>query len=178
MLGLDPGSLKTGWCVVEGSGRRQQVIEAGLWRLPARQPFAARLGELNTRTLEIVERFLPHAAAVESPFHGVSSRSALQLAQARGALLAALGSRGIDVFEYAPATVKKAVTGDGRADKDQVRSMVGRLLGYDTQEVGDDLSDALAVAWCHYGHIGLSEALARSATRHGSTARRRPRAPR
>jgi crossover junction endodeoxyribonuclease RuvC len=97
----------------------------------------------------LVARLRPTCAAVESPFHGVNARSAFQLAQARGVVLAALAGAGVEIAEYSPATVKKAVTGNGRAPKAQVRSMVGRLLSRPGLDVSDDLADALAVALCH-----------------------------
>ena len=89
-------------------------------------------------------------AAVESPYLGVNARSALQLAQARGVALAVLAGAGLEVLEYTPATIKKAVTGNGRATKEQVRMMVGQLLRQPRARVEThDQSDALAVALCH-----------------------------
>ena len=86
---------------------------------------------------------------MESPFHGANSRSAFQLAQARGVVLAVLAGVGLDVAEYTPATVKKAVTGNGRAPKEQVRVMVTRLFTRPVMESSHDATDALAVALCH-----------------------------
>ena len=112
-------------------------------------PFAERLHRLHVGIEAVVLSHRPDSAAVESPFHGASARSALQLAHARGVILAVLGGAGIQVAEYAPATVKKAVAGNGRAEKAQVRAMVLRLLGCDLPSESTDLSDALAVALCH-----------------------------
>ncbi len=109
---------------------------------------AERLGWLHERFQEMVDRLQPDAAAVEATFHGASARSALHLAHARGVILAVLAQAGIPVAECAPATVKKAVTDNGRADKLQVRAMVCRQLGLETDQP-DDLTDALAVALCH-----------------------------
>jgi crossover junction endodeoxyribonuclease RuvC len=104
---------------------------------------------LQQELSDLVERLRPTCAAVESPYHGANARSAFQLAQARGVVLAVLAGAGVEIAEYSPATVKKAVTGNGRAPKAQVRAMVGQLLGRPGIDVSDDLADALAVALCH-----------------------------
>jgi len=98
-------------------------------------------------------------AAVEAPFHGVSARSALQLAHARGVVLAALGRSGLRVFEYSPATIKKAVTGNGRAEKGQVEAMVSRLVAGGCAPGRSDIADAVAAALCHLFAAGHAEAL-------------------
>jgi len=112
----------------------------------------------------VIRREAPTSAAVEAPFHGKSSRAALQLAHARGVVLAVLAEAGLEIGEYSPATVKQSVAGNGRADKLQVRRMIGCLLGPAAAKGPDDLTDALAVAWCH---------VARGAGRRGSRAPRR-----
>jgi crossover junction endodeoxyribonuclease RuvC len=107
----------------------------------------------------VVERFEPTEAAVESPFHGVNARSALQLAHARGVILAALGGAGVPVFEYTPATIKKAVTGSGRAEKVQVQLMVGRLIPNTVPDERPDVADAIAAALCHLFGSGMNDIL-------------------
>lgn len=97
----------------------------------------------------VIERYAPSEAAVEAPFHGASARSALQLAHARGVVLAALGGSSIPVFEYTPATIKKAVTGNGRAEKSQVEAMVVRLVSGSVATGQTDVADAIATALCH-----------------------------
>jgi crossover junction endodeoxyribonuclease RuvC len=113
---------------------------------------------------------------VESPFHGPNARAALQLAHARGVVLACLGQAGIQVAEYSPATIKKAITGTGKADKEQVQAMVRRLLGNPADE-SRDVSDALAVAYCHLASSGFAAASRRAGpvgARPGSRLRSRP----
>ncbi len=150
VLGVDPGSLRTGWGLVGGSPLEPSLVDCGVIRLPARATFPDRLHLLLAELSGVVGRLSPTAAAVEAPFHGVNPRTALQLAHARGVVLAVLGGAGVPVTEYAPATVKVAVTGNGRADKDQVRAMVQQLLGGAAAPTGlPDESDALAVALCH-----------------------------
>ena len=150
ILGVDPGSLVTGWGLIGGSPAHPEWLDAGVIPLgAARVPLHRRLLRLQQELDTLLARLHPTCAAVESPYHGANARSALQLAQARGVVLASLAGSGLDVAEYAPAAVKKAVTGNGRASKDQVRSMVARLLGRPAIDAPDDLADALAVALCH-----------------------------
>ena len=163
VLGVDPGSVTTGWALLEGDSRRQRVVECGVIRLPRRLAFAARLARLYEELARLPELLQPAAAAVESPFHGRSARSALQLAQARGVILAALSASGLEVEEYSPAEVKKSVTGNGQADKEQVAHMVARLLGPAARSTSRDLSDACAVALCHLAGLGTRQALAAQA---------------
>jgi crossover junction endodeoxyribonuclease RuvC len=121
---------------------------------------SARLARLHAGLAGVIEQHVPIEAAVEAPFHGVSARSALQLAHARGVVLAALGAAGVLVFEYSPATIKKAVTGNGRAEKQQVETMVLRLVRSAGSPVGrSDIADAIAAALCHLFGRGPMAAL-------------------
>jgi crossover junction endodeoxyribonuclease RuvC len=150
ILGVDPGSHATGWGLVGGKPARPEWLEAGVIHLDrVGGDLPKRLLRLQQELGVLVERLHPTCAAVESPYHGANARSAFQLAQARGVVLAVLAGAGVEIAEYSPATVKKAVTGNGRAPKAQVRSMVGQLLGRPDRVVSDDLADALAVALCH-----------------------------
>jgi crossover junction endodeoxyribonuclease RuvC len=169
ILGIDPGSLATGWGLVDADGATARFVACGVLRPgPSGVPFARRLSRLRLELEQLVDARRPDCAAVESPFHGANARSALQLAHARGVALAVLDAAGLDVAEYSPATIKKAVTANGRADKEQVRRMVERLLGTGTHEGGTDLSDALAVALCHAAAFRLHR-VARSLGVRGST---------
>ena len=151
ILGLDPGSLHTGFGLVERSGSALRAIEVGRISCPPKAPLAERLALLVTRLDELLVRIPPDAAAIESPFVGLNNRSLIVLAQARGALLATLALRRVAIVEYSPAEVKSAVTGNGRAEKEQVAKMVQLLLGA-TAATGArwsvDATDALAVALC------------------------------
>lgn len=122
---------------------------------------AERLDVLYTELSQVVERLSPGFAAVEAPFHGVSARSSLQLAHARGVILAVLGRAGVPVAEYAPAAVKVSVTGNGRAEKTQVQAMVTRLLPAVDRDLPHDTYDALAVALCHLSRCGFAAAIER-----------------
>lgn len=127
--------------------------------------FPERLARLQNELREVVERLEPTSAAVEAPFHGVSARSALQLAHARGVILAVLGNAGLSVTEYAPAAIKKSVTGDGRAEKARISAMVIQLLGQRVERERHDVHDALAVALCHLSTAAFQEAVRRSSGR-------------
>ncbi len=163
ILGVDPGSRITGWGLIGGTPSRARLLDGGIIRLgSSRDPLAERMLRLQRELEPLVASLKPTAAAVESPFHGKSARSALQLAHSRGVILAVLAGAGLQVAEYSPATVKKSVTGSGQADKDQVRVMVGRLLGDPAADRGHDLSDALAVALCHACSDGLRHAVERA----------------
>jgi crossover junction endodeoxyribonuclease RuvC len=151
ILGVDPGSLATGWGLVAGPVAAPRRLDSGLIRLgrPA-DDLARRLDRLLRELEQVVLRCRPTVAAVEAPYHGVNARAALQLAHARGVVLAVLAGAGVQVVEYAPAMVKKSVTGNGRAPKPQVRAMVERLLGAQADGHREsDPWDALAVALCH-----------------------------
>jgi crossover junction endodeoxyribonuclease RuvC len=148
VLGIDPGGAITGWGLVSKSGNSLSLEDSGVIRTKRGAPFSVRLRQLHEGLSAVLEGSKPDAVAIESVFQSEHARSALQLGHARGVLILAAAQHDLEPFEYPPATVKKAVTGDGSADKDQVRKMVSLLLG---EEVGGpaDQSDAVAVAICH-----------------------------
>jgi crossover junction endodeoxyribonuclease RuvC len=148
ILGVDPGSLHTGYGLVERQGSALRAVEAGRISCPKTQAVPARLFHLSSCLGELVDRCRPDLAVLETPFHGMNSRSLVVLAEARGALLAVLAGRGLEIREYTPAEVKSAVTGNGRADKEQVARMVRLLLSARGDGWASDATDALAVALC------------------------------
>ena len=141
------------------------LVDCGEIRLPEREPLPRRLDLLRRRFEALLAILEPDVAAVESPFHGASARSALQLAHARGVLLACLSASGIEVVEHTPASIKKAVTGNGRADKSQVQRMVVSLLRTKAAGAGADLADAIAAALCELAVGGFREAVERGSRR-------------
>jgi crossover junction endodeoxyribonuclease RuvC len=149
ILGLDPGSLQTGYGLVEKRGSAVVLVDAGRISCARSQALPARLAQLAARLGELVVRHRPDLAALETPFHGLNARTLIVLAEARGALLAVLAGSGVEVAEYSPAEVKSAVTGNGRADKAQVARMVELLLGPKVRDgLPPDATDALALALC------------------------------
>jgi crossover junction endodeoxyribonuclease RuvC len=147
ILGVDPGSRKTGWGVVEVVGARVVHVDNGVLMLDDDRDLTIRLVDLAHRLNDVVTTYAPDRAAVEDVFVQKGARSALILGQARGAVLTTLGLRGLTVTPYSTSMVKQRVTGGGRADKLQVAAMVTALLGL-PEHPFEDAADALAVALC------------------------------
>ena len=147
ILGVDPGSRKTGWGVVDVSGSRVVHVDNGVLMLDDDRDLTVRLVDLAHRLNDVVTTYAPDRAAVEDVFVQRGARSALILGQARGAVLTTLGLRGLKVTPYSTSMVKQRVTGGGRADKLQVAAMVTALLGL-PEHPFEDAADALAIALC------------------------------
>ena len=162
VLGLDPGSRTTGWGCVAVDGSRSRLLACGCIEPPDNTPLPRRLALLAAELGALLEQWRPAVAVLEEPFHGVNSRSLIVLAQARGALLATLATREVAIEEYSPAEVKSAVTGNGRAGKDQVARMVAMLLP-GAGRLRPDAADALAVALCFAARRPLLRATAAAA---------------
>lgn len=150
VLGIDPGSRCMGFGLVRERSGCLSLVDAGVVR-PKEDMASVRLGLMFARVAALLELHAPEAVAVEQVFSGPNQSSALKLGQARGAVLAACGVRGVEVFGYAPTMVKKSLVGAGRAEKSQVSFMVGQLLGV-RPDWAEDAGDALAVAICHLNH--------------------------
>jgi crossover junction endodeoxyribonuclease RuvC len=162
ILGVDPGSWTTGFGLIECVSGRTRYLASGRLVATSRAELAAGLVHLAEALQAVVGTHRPELVALEKPFHGVNARSAIVLAEARGALLVTLARGGLAIEEYAPASVKSAVAGHGRADKGEVARMVGLQLGIATRAMGPDESDALAVALCAAARRPLQESLARA----------------
>jgi len=146
VLGVDPGTVNTGWGVIEMHGQRLQRVASGVIR--ARGPLAPRLAHMHAQTQEILAAFAPACLSLEKTFVGENVQSAFRLGEARGVILAAAATAGVPVQEYSPAEIKVAVAGAGRASKQQMQLMVTRLLALDGV-LGPDEADALGAAICH-----------------------------
>lgn len=151
-IGVDPGTERVGWGVVEMRGGSVVHVAYGVIR-PAAGSLAARLAEIDRALGEVVLRERPVTAAVEGVFQAGFARSALMLGHGRGVALAVLGRAGLDVAEYAPAAVKATVAGSGRAEKEQVARAIAAVLGLGEVPAAD-AADALAVALCHVVRSG------------------------
>ncbi len=151
LIGLDPGLRKTGWGIVDFDGSRLSYVACGAISTPMSMAMAGRLAVLYGGLAEIIETWKPNSAAVEETFVNKNASSALKLGQARGVVLLAPALAGLDVAEYHNRAVKLAVVGTGRAEKQQISTMVRHLLPTaDPQSA--DAADALAVAICHAHH--------------------------
>ena len=149
VFGIDPGSIRTGYGCVDTDGCRHHLVVCGAIQAGGNGPFPDRLAVIYRELSIFLRDCKPDCVAIESLFHAVNVRSALKLGHARGVAMLAAVEAGVDVVEYSPAEVKRAVVGYGRADKAQVQQMVKLLLGLDSVPEPHDAADALAVAICH-----------------------------
>jgi crossover junction endodeoxyribonuclease RuvC len=167
VIGIDPGLRSTGWGVIEQTGARLTHVANGACRSVG-DTLAARLMSLHDQLAQVIAAHGPDAAAVECTFVNRDGAATLKLGQARGIALLVPARAGLDVGEYAPNAVKKALVGVGHADKAQIAHMLGvHFPGVPL--AGPDAADALAVAVCHAHHLQsagrLSAALARAGAR-------------
>ena len=149
VLGIDPGTAACGYGIVQESGGRVRALAHGWWQTPARERPELRLKTIFDRVQELIAEHAPDAVALEESFVGADARTALSVGQARGAVLVAAACAGVECTEYAPARVKQAVCGYGRAEKAQVQRMVRAILAMDAIPTPNHAADALAVAICH-----------------------------
>ncbi len=151
VLGIDPGSVRTGWGVVDARGRRITALDWGVIRMNSKTPLAQRLVTIHDGLAAVCQDHRVEAVAAEGIFQGggmKNVRSVLTLGHARGAALLAVAQLGLEVTEYAPAEVKKSIVGTGRAEKTQMQEMIRSILGL-RELPAEDAADALSVAVCH-----------------------------
>ena len=151
ILGIDPGSLRLGYGAIECSGAGASTVryvECGVISASARKGRHARLAEIGRGLRDVLAEIRPDAVAMEDVFFGVNVQSTLALGEARGVALFVTAEHGIPVRGYAPAKVKQAVVGHGRATKDQIGYLVRALLSL-RRTPSPDAADALAIAICH-----------------------------
>lgn len=162
MLGIDPGSLNTGYGVVRSSGGALTSLACGVIRLQPVQSHAERIGRIYRELDKIIEAYRPQRAVLETVFLCRNVQSALKLGQVRGAVIALAMNRGLELHEYAPREVKLAMTGRGSATKEQVSFMVTRMLGFETPPEPYDITDALGIALCDLSRAGNPDSLSRA----------------
>jgi len=146
VIGIDPGTVATGWGVIDGCGSRLSYVASGVIR--PRGVRAARLGAIYRLLRAICDEYSPATMVIEQPFVGKNIQTALRLGEARGATMTAAEQEHVAVAEYSPAEIKVAVAGNGRAGKEQVQAMVARLLALEKRLAADE-ADALGAAICH-----------------------------
>jgi len=150
VLGIDCGTEYTGYGVVElCESDRLACVICGAIKLSPREPMARRLSRIYECLNAIIEQYRPDNVAIEDVFYALNVKSALKLGQVRGVAMLAASNAGLQVAEYAPLSIKSAVVGYGKADKQQVQHMVTRLLNLAEPPEPADASDALAIAICH-----------------------------
>ena len=160
VLGIDPGTAACGFGIVHESDGRLREVVSGHWRTSARERPDARLLAIFEGVQGLIAEHAPDAVVLEESYVGADARIALSVGQARGAVLVAAASAGVECAEYAPARVKQSVCGYGRAEKGQMQRMVRMILGLSADPESSHAADALAVAICH----SLAPPLLRSAT--------------
>ena len=161
VLGIDCGTERTGYGVIESDGRTHSLISAGVIRTQPKSPFESRLQEISRELRGVIARDEPRAAAVEEVFYSTNVKTALKLAHVRGVALLAIAEAGVTLGEYSPLEVKASVVGYGRAEKRQVQLMVRTLTGMDHEIESEDAADALAVAICHATQCGRAAGVGR-----------------
>ncbi len=152
VLGVDPGLANTGFGVVKVAGSRMSALDGGVIEAPSGPSLEQRLSRIHRSIAELIDWHEPDALALEDIYFGRNVRSAMAVGQARGVLLLAAAERDVECFDYTPQAVKMAVCGAGGAVKDQVKHMVGVLLGLERPPASEHAADALAVAICHASH--------------------------
>ena len=150
VIGIDPGTASCGYGIVHEDDGRLKAIDHGWWKTPAGDRLELRLKTIFDGVAALIEAHRPDAVALEESYVGADARTALSVGQARGAVMVAAASAGVECAEYAPARVKQAVCGYGRAEKQQVQKMVTAILAIQSDvPKSSHASDALAVAICH-----------------------------
>lgn len=150
VLGIDPGTGRVGWAILEGNRAHQTLIDTGCFETKAGLPVPRRLHLIHQEVTRLIQEFQPDAAAVESLFYFKNAKTVMQVSQARGVVLVALEQQALPAYDYTPLQVKQAVTGYGRADKNQVQQMVKSILKLKAIPKPDDAADAAAVALTHF----------------------------
>jgi crossover junction endodeoxyribonuclease RuvC len=156
ILGIDPGTTLMGYGVVKGAGKTPVYVSMGVVDLRREGDHYMKLRKIYESTVALIEKYLPDEVAIEAPFYGKNVQSMLKLGRAQGVAMAAVLSRDVPVFEYAPRKIKLAITGAGDASKEQVAGMLMRM--FDLKEIPKNLdaTDGLAAAVCHFYQNGIN----------------------
>ncbi len=150
ILGIDPGTNLMGYGIIQGTGKVPSYVDMGVVDLKKEGDHYLKLRRIYASTLELIEQYLPDEVAIEAPFYGKNVQSMLKLGRAQGVAMAAVLSRDIPVFEYAPRKIKLSITSGGAASKEQVAGMLARMFRLEEIPRNLDATDGLAVAVCHF----------------------------
>ena len=152
VLGIDPGIAATGWGVIEAEGSKFKALDYGFIKTIPNDSPGKRLMIIYNTIRDIIEKYHPEIASVEDIFFAKNKLSAIPVAQAKGVILLAMESKNINTHVFTPLQIKQALTGNGRADKNQVQEMVKLILGLKEKIKPDHAADALAAAICCYNN--------------------------
>ena len=153
ILGIDPGSVVTGYGVVKGSHDKAVLIDYGTIKVSYKKPLSLRLEEIYSGIIDVISRIKPDQLAIEEAFYSKNAKSALVMGQVRGVALLAGAQAKIPIAEYSPREVKSSIVGTGAASKTQVQYMVKNILQLKNLPEPEDASDALAIALCHLNKL-------------------------
>jgi crossover junction endodeoxyribonuclease RuvC len=151
ILGIDPGTLMMGYCIIEVNGHQIRMIDMGVLKMSERTDHYLRLQQIHQKVTELIASHQPKYFAIEAPFFGNNVQSMLKLGRAQGVAIAAAMHAGMEVSEYSPRKIKQSITGNGNSAKEQVWKMLQQILNLQDMVIKHhDASDALAVAVCHH----------------------------
>lgn len=163
VLGVDPGTIRTGWGVIERRGQKLEFHAGGTIIPKGFHSLHERLRVIHTGVVEVIDRWQPHVLSIEKAFMAYNVQSAFRLGEARGVILLAASQAGLRISEYNPTEIKTAVVGYGRAGKQQVQEAVlallsnGKRMAVQNFPTSQDATDALAAAICHFNSSRLAE---------------------
>jgi crossover junction endodeoxyribonuclease RuvC len=149
VLGIDPGTGRMGWAIVEGNRAKQALVACGCEDTPKTMTQAERLDNLWEKIASLIEEYQPDCGAVEDLFFFKNAKTVIRVAESRGVVVAGITHQHLPVFDYSPLMIKKAITGYGKAEKVQVQMMVKTILKLPAVPKPDDAADAVAVALTH-----------------------------
>ena len=150
ILGIDPGTVVMGYGLIHQKGGKIELITMGVLKLAKVEGHHNKLKRIFERTNSLIDQYKPDELAIEAPFYGKDVQAMLKLGRAQGVAIAAALSRSVPIFEYAPRKIKKSITGNGNASKEQVAAMLENLVVFHEKPQYLDATDGLAAAVCHY----------------------------
>ncbi len=166
ILGIDPGSRATGYAVLVQKNSSYSVVECDTLRLEKIEDHSERLQSIFDEITRLIKKHKPDECAIETPVYGVDPLAMLKLGRAQAAAILAVTNEGLTIAEYYPKAVKKSITGNGNASKQQVAFMLDKMVKIPGQKLSQDATDALAVAWCHLTQTGVHSAKSDSKKMH------------
>jgi crossover junction endodeoxyribonuclease RuvC len=149
-LGIDPGTTVTGYGIIRATGNKAELVTMGIIELKKVKDHYTKLKMIFDRVLQLIDEYHPDELAIEAPFYGKNVQSMLKLGRAQGVAISAALSRSIPIFEYAPRKIKLAITGIGSASKEQVATLLQKILNFREDPRLLDATDGLAAAVCHF----------------------------
>ncbi len=155
VLGIDPGTGRMGWAIVEKKDGQEKLLEYGCLETPAHTPFPIRLEKIYLFLNKIIARHQPDSASIEDLFFAKNRKTAIAVSGARGVIILACKQAKLDIHLYTPLQIKSSLTGYGQADKKQIQYMVKNILKLEKTPQPDDSADAIASALTHLSHATI-----------------------